>query len=88
MTDLNYGSFENDYFVFDGEKATTGAANARTGIHSYFGTMIKFNSKAAAMEYVNTYRGYGICKAGTARTLRKYSFGQTLENYFEHLYYI
>ena len=82
----NYLDFSEDYFVFDGENATTGDPNKITGRLSTWGEMLKFNSKSAAEEYVNNYRGYGICKAGTARALRKYSLGMSVKNYLEDLY--
>lgn len=84
----NYSDFNGDYFVFDGENATTGTANKRTGRMSYFGDMLKFRTKEDAVNYVNEYRGYGICKAGTVKTLRKYSLGCSVNTYLEHLYMI
>ena len=84
---MNYSDFNSDYFVFDGENATTGTPNRTTGRLSNFGSMLKFNSKEAAALYVENYCGYGICKAGTARSLRKYNLGMSIQSYLEDLYY-
>ncbi|MCK5611504.1 hypothetical protein KAR91_57065 [Candidatus Pacearchaeota archaeon] len=83
----NYSDFNGDHFVFVGENATTGKPNVVTGNMSYWGEMLKFHSKESANEYVIHYRGYGICKAGTARTLRKYSLGMSVLNYLEDLHF-
>ncbi len=83
----NYSDFNGDYFVFVGENATAGNPHPITGQMSKWGEMRKFRSKEAAVQYVEEYRGYGICKAGTARTLRRYSLGMSVLNYLEDLYF-
>jgi len=81
----NYSDFNGDYFVFDGENASTGTPNVITGEMSFYGNTYKFKCKKDAVDYVNEYRGYEICKAGTARTLRKYNLGSSVINYLEDL---
>jgi len=84
----NYSDFSKDYFVFVGENASTGKPNPITGEMSFWGNMRKFHSKKSAKQYVEEYRGTGICEMGTARTLRKYNRGCSVKAYLEDLEYI
>ena len=71
----------NDYYVFDGQNTTTGTPNRITGNMSFYGRFLKFHTKKEAVEYVENYRGYDICKIGTRKTLRKYDLGSSVFNY-------
>ncbi|MCP4394597.1 MAG: hypothetical protein GY804_10070 [Alphaproteobacteria bacterium] len=84
---MTYSDLNGMYFVFEGENASTGTPNKITGHMSFWGKMISYNSKEAALKHVEEYRGCGICKAGTARTLRKYNLGNSIDIYLEDLLY-
>ena len=75
----------NDYYVFDGENATTGEVNRNNGKMSNFGFVLKFRSKQDAVNYVNHYRGFGLCVAGTRQKMRGYCLGMSVRNFEEHL---
>ena len=72
---------EKDYFVFDGQNASTGTPNEITGRMSFYGHFLKFKTKKEAKDYVDHYRGYDICRAGTRNTLRKYDLGSSVLDY-------
>lgn len=42
-----------NYYVFVGQKATTGFPHPRTGRMSYYGHYLCFNSESARQEYVD-----------------------------------
>jgi len=72
---------KKDYFVFDGQNASTGTAHPITGRMSFYGEIMKFHSKEEALEYVDNYRGSDICKAGVKSTMRKYCLGISVESF-------
>ncbi len=77
-----------DYFVFDGQNASTGTPNKITGHMSFYGTFHKFETKEKALKFVeDNETGYAsdICVAGTKRTLRKYDLGSSVTDYNYHL---
>ena len=76
-----------DYYVFDGQNATTGKPNEITGRMSNYGEVLTFRSKKEAVEYANNSRGTGIVKAGTKSIMRKYCLGMTVANFEEYLKY-
>jgi len=84
---------ENNYYVFNGQNATTGTANKNTGEMSFYGEVLTFSSKKTALEYVEdnaTGMASDICKAGTKSTMRKYCLGMSVrdfEEYLLHTYY-
>jgi len=76
---------KNDYYVFIGENATTGTPNKITGRMSYFGDILIFKSKKDAIEFVNDYRGYGLCIAGNKKKMREYSLGMSVSAFEEDI---
>lgn len=88
MNERNYDELKGKWFVFFGENATTGTPNARTGRMSYYGSIYGAKSKAEAKQIETEYRGTGFCKAGTARSLRKYCLGISVQSYLETLHCI
>lgn len=79
------------YYVFKGQNASTGVPNKKTGRMSFFGSILKFDSKNDALKFVDEHdRGYAqqLCIAGTKKTMRKYCLGMTVKNIEECLSYI
>lgn len=83
MTKLNI-----DYYVFDGQNATTGSPNRITGRMSNYGNTLKFKTKKEALEYVEDYRGYAICRAGTKKTMRTYDLGCSVAIFEEYFHMV
>lgn len=72
------------YYVFNGQNASTGVPNEITGNMSYYGDVLKFNSKKEALEYVEDKSGFSaqeLIVAGTKRTMRKYCLGMTVADF-------
>lgn len=84
MNRLTYEALSNLTFVFTGCRATTGTPNRTTGKMSNFGEYHAFLNKESAKEFARTCND-SVVHIGTARTLRKYSAGQTVTSYIEHL---
>ncbi len=77
------------YYVFNGQNASTGSANKVTGFMSYYGSVIKFDSKKEALEYVDDkWNGNDIITAGTKRKMRTFCLGMSVRNFEEYLNYI
>lgn len=75
------------FYVFEGQNATTGEPNPRTGLMSNYGHIVAFETKAERDEYVQNHRYYGtpghIVQHGTPRTLRKFCRGMSMADYNE-----
>lgn len=79
---------KKDYFVFDGQNASTGTPNKITGRMSFYGHYLKFKTKKEAAEYAEKNEtGFAgdILVAGTRNTLRKYDFGSSVLDYNYYL---
>ena len=73
-----------DYFVFDGQTASTGEPNKITGRMSFYGRILKFKTKKEALDYVienDSGMASDICVAGTRRTIRNYCLGSSMEDF-------
>jgi hypothetical protein len=87
---LEYKDFKGDVFVFVGQNASTGTPNELTGRMSFAGTFYRANDRQEAKEFAEKmYSPYeaDICKVGTARTLRQYDLGCSVQSYLESLHY-
>ena len=79
---------EKDYFVFDGQNASTGTPNRVTGRMSFYGQVLKFHSKKEAKQYEEESRSTDICIAGMKAIMRKYCLGMSVSQFEEHLFQI
>lgn len=85
MSNLTYAALNGITFVFTGQRATAGTPNSVTGKMSNFGLYHAFMSKGSAHEFASSCND-PVVHTGTARALRKYSQGQSVANYIEHLH--
>lgn len=92
MTKTDYSDFAGQWFVFIGQNATTGTPNQLTGRMSTYGRYYgSFKTRKDAVEFAENHddgMAQTISVAGTARTLRRYSLGCPLFNYFQDLHTI
>lgn len=86
----DYSDFGGQYFVFVGQNATTGEPHPITGNMSFWGRYYgPYPSRKAAQAFAERHSDYGysrhIHEVGTARTLRQYSLGCSVQNYLQDL---
>jgi len=79
---------EKDYFVFDGQNASTGEPNRVTGRMSFYGEVLKFHSKKEAKQFEEESRSTNLCIAGTKSKMRGYCLGMSVSQFEEYLYQI
>ena len=80
---------KKNYYVFNGQNASTGRPNKITGEMNFYGEVLVFSDKKTALEYVednDTNFQSTICKAGTKATMRKYCLGMSVFDFEEMLY--
>ena len=73
-----------NYYVFDGQNASTGEPNRRTGRMSFYGMVRKFESKREAIEYAadnEKEQAQYITIAGTKSDMRKYCLGCSVADF-------
>jgi len=84
MSEIKLSGIKQQWYVFDGQNATTGTPNDRTGRMSYWGDLHAFSSKKKALDYVDAhddnFQGQ-ICAAGGRQTMRKYCLGLSLDHF-------
>jgi len=88
---LTYKDFKGQIFVFIGTGAIMKTRNPITSNVSYFGTFFRCNDKQQAwkvVEHFNNSSGVQYLSAiGTARSLRKYDLGNSVQDYLYTLKY-
>ena len=73
-----------NYYVFDGQNASTGEPNKVTGRMSFYGTVYSFESKKEALEYVadkDQDSAHQIIVAGTKSAMRGYCLGCSVADF-------
>ena len=87
---MGYEKFKGKTVVFVGERATTGEPNRLTGRLSNWGYYHVFNKRKDAKEFMDDWERKNpgkLADMGSAKAMRKYSLGCTVENYLEDLDY-
>lgn len=81
---------KQSYFVFKGQNASTGTPNKNTGNMSFYGSVYRFKTKKRAVEWAEENdTGYTGCLvvSGTAKKMREYCLGSTMESFIDYLNY-
>ena len=87
---LEYADFKGKTVVFCGENASTGEPHPITGNMSFWGYYKAFSDRSKAIkfrDYYDSNNPQGKSDIGTAKTMRKYSLGCSVQNYLEDLEY-
>ena len=88
MSEMKLSGTKQQWYVFDGQNATTGQPHPHTGRMNIFGDLSAANCKQEAMDYVkahgSAFQGQ-ICVAGGKQKMRKYFLGLSLESFERHL---
>ena len=73
-----------NYYVFNGQNASTGEPNKVTGRVSFYGTVLAFETKKEALKYVEDNErceARYITVAGTKSDMRKYCLGSSVDDF-------
>lgn len=87
--EYDYSDFDGSFFVFIGQNASTGEPHHLTGRMSFFGRYYGgFGSRQDAVAFAAAHDDGSpqtISVAGTARSLRCYSLGCSVQSYLTDL---
>ena len=88
MSEMELSGTKQQWYVFDGQNATTGNPHPHTGRMNIYGELSAVSSKKKAMDYVkahgSAFQGQ-ICVAGGKQTMRTYFLGLSLASFDRHL---
>ena len=78
-------TIKSDYFFFDGEPATWGTPNPKTGMHNKFGQTYRFKSKEDAVTFYSAASYKPVQIIGKARAMRQFHLGVSVADFNEFL---